>query len=157
MSFSAAGILFQHEAKFLSGWNPSLGAWSGFGGKRRGIEYSIQTAIREVVEELFQVNPSADDIRVLEEILSPFDFEQNGDYVVFFMNVSSLFQISVFLEKKGYRSPLYSLFPTNVVDLVEKRILPEGNTYEVTHLCFLDASFSGAPIDHYFKSDLLLC
>ena len=106
MSFSAAGILFQYEAKFLSGWNPSLGAWSGFGGKRRGIEYSIQTAIREVVEELFQVNPSADDIRVLEEILSPFDFVQNGDYVVFFMNVSSLFQISVFFRKKRISEPI---------------------------------------------------
>jgi len=157
MSFSAAGILFQYDTKFLSGWNPSLGAWSGFGGKRRGTETSIQTAVREVVEELFQVNPDIDDIDVLGELLSPFDFEQNGDYVVFFMNVSSLFQISVFLEKKGYRSPLYSSFPTNVVDLVEERKLPEGNTYEVTHLCFLDASFSSGPIDKYFKSDLLLC
>jgi len=157
MSFSAAGILFQHDTKFLSGWNPSLGAWSGFGGKRRGIETSIQTAIREVVEELFQVNIRTDHIGPLEVILSPFDFEQNGDYVVFFMNVSSLFQISVFLEKKGYRSPLYSSFPTNAVDLVEARILPEGNTYEITHLCFLDASFSSGPIDPYFKSDLVLC
>ena len=156
MNYSAAGILFQDDKNFLSGWNPSIDSWSGFGGKRRGFETSIETAIREVVEEIFQVNPGTDDISVLEEQLSPFDFKQNGDYVVFFMNVSSLFQISLFLEKKGYRSPLYSSFPTNVIDIVEARILPEVNTYEVTHLCFLDASFSSGPIDKYFKSDLLL-
>jgi len=67
MSFSAAGILFQDGKNFLSGWNPSLDSWSGFGGKRRGFETSIETAIREVVEEIFQVNPDADDISVLEE------------------------------------------------------------------------------------------
>jgi len=157
MSFSAAGILFQHGTKFLSGWNPSLGAWSGFGGKRRGIETSIQTAIREVVEEVFQVNIRADHNSALEVILSPYDFQENGDYVVFFMNLSSLFQISVFLEKNGYRSPLYSSFPTTIVDLIEARCLPEGNAYEITHLCFLDASFSSAPVDKYFRSDILLC
>ena len=156
MSFSAAGILFQHETKFLSGWNPSLGAWSGFGGKRRGTETSIQTAVREVVEELFQVNPEINDIDVLEELLSPFDFEQNGDYVVFFMNVSSLFQISLFLEKKGYRSPLYDSFPTTVTDFIEKRKIPEQHEYEISHLCLLNAEFVGK-IDRYFKSDLRLC
>ena len=86
MSFSAAGILFQDDTKFLSGWNPSLDSWSGFGGKRRGFETSIETAIRETVEEIFQVNPGTNDISALEEHLSPFDFRQNGDYVVFFMN-----------------------------------------------------------------------
>jgi hypothetical protein len=156
MSFSAAGILFQHDTKFLSGWNPSLGAWSGFGGKRRGSETSVQTAFREVIEELFQVNIRAEHLSALEVILSPYDFAQNGSYVVFFMNVSSLFQISVFLEKKGYRSPLYSSFPTNVIDLLEARNLPVVNTFEITHLCFLDVS-SSAPLDPYFKSDLLLC
>lgn len=157
MNFSAAGMLFQDGDRFLSGWNPSLTAWSGFGGKRRGNETSIQTAVREVVEEIFQVNLVREDINTLEEELSPFDFKQNGEYVVFFMNVSSLFQISVFLEKKGYRSPLYSSFPANVVDLIEARRLPEGNPYEVTHLCLLDANFSSAPVDKYFRSDLLLC
>jgi hypothetical protein len=156
MSFSAAGILFQDDTKFLSGWNPSIDSWSGFGGKRRGFETSIETAIREVVEEIFQVNLDTNDISALEEQLSPFDFRQNGDYVVFFMNVSSLFQISLFLEKKGYRSPLYDSFPTTVTDFIEKRKIPEQHEYEISHLCLLNADFVGK-IDRYFKSDLRLC
>ena len=156
MSFSAAGILFQDDKNFLSGWNPSLDSWSGFGGKRHGLETSIETAIRETVEEIFQVNPSKGDISALEDQLSPFDFKQNGDYVVFFMNVSSLFQISLFLEKKGYRSPLYDSFPTTVTEFIEKRKIPEQHEYEISHLCLLNAEFVGK-IDRYFQSDLRLC
>ena len=156
MSFSAAGILFQDGKDFLSGWNSSLDAWSGFGGKRHGLETSIETAIREVVEEIFQVNPSKEDISALEVKLCPFDFKMNRDYVVFFMNVSSLFQISLFLEKKGYRSPLYDSFPTTVTDFIEKRKIPEQHEYEISHLCLLNADFVGK-IDRYFKSDLRLC
>lgn len=156
MSFNAAGILFQDGNQFLSGWNPSLDSWSGFGGKRHGVETSIETAIRETVEEIFQVNPSKEDTSTLEEQLSPFDFKMNGDYVVFFMNVSSLFQISLFLEKKGYRSPLYDSFPTTVTDFIEKRKLPEQHDYEISHLCLLKADFVGK-IDRYFQSDLCLC
>jgi len=72
------------------------------------------------------------------------------------MNVSSLFQISLFLEKKGYRSPLYDSFPTTVTDFIEKRKIPEKHEYEISHLCLLNADFVGK-IDRYFKSDLRLC
>ena len=62
----------------------------------------------------------------------------------------------LFLEKKGYRSPLYDSFPTTVTDFIEKRKIPEQHDYEISHLCLLNAEFVGK-IDRHFKSDLRLC
>ena len=102
MEFSSAGILFEDsdtaEPKYLSGWNPKLNAWSGLGGKRRGEETAWQTALREVIEEVFGLRVKKDVLHSLYEKITPMEFFQNGTYVCFVCPLRTLLESSIFLE-----------------------------------------------------------
>lgn len=157
MNFSSAGILFEDsgekDVKYLSGWNPSLNAWSGFGGKRHGEETAWQTALREVVEELFGLRVKKDVLHSLYEKITPMEFFQNGTYVCFVCPLRVVFEIATYLEGFGYKSPFYIKFPITVYELLESRTYENFERVEITDLTLLDSS-SEQPMDPHYKSDL---
>jgi hypothetical protein len=157
MNFSSAGILFEDtggdEAMVLSGWNPKLNAWSGFGGKRQGEETAWQTALREVIEEIFGLRIKKEALHSLYEKITPMEFFQNGTYVCFVCPLRMVFQISGFLEGFGYKSPFYIKFPMYLDELLESRKYEMLNHPEITDLQMVPLSFSES-IDPYFQSDL---
>ena len=50
-----AGIMFTDKNSVLAGYSSHKLAITGIGGKKKGDETAIQTAIRETVEELFEL------------------------------------------------------------------------------------------------------
>lgn len=156
MNFSSAGILFedtgQDSVRYLSGWNPSLNAWSGFGGKRRGDETAWQTALREVIEELFGLRVKKDVLHSLYEKITPMEFFQNGTYVCFVCPLRIVFEIITYLEGFGYKSPFYIQFPTTVYELLESRNYQSVERVEITDLTFV--SLNSESMDPHYKSDL---
>lgn len=155
MTFTAAGILFQDKTSgnFLSGWNPSLQAWSGFGGKRRGQETAWETALREVVEELFGISLPALSLETLQQALSPMEFYTNGHYVFFVMPIEFIFKLGEMLDLIEYKSPYYLHYPRTLKEVLETRNTEGKGRVELSDLCLLKESFSG-PVDAFFKSDI---
>jgi 8-oxo-dGTP pyrophosphatase MutT (NUDIX family) len=157
MNFSSAGILFKdsgdEKSTYLSGWNPKLNAWSGFGGKRRGDETAWKTALREVIEEIFGLRIKKESLHILFETISPTEFFQNDTYVCFLCSLSTLFEISTYLEGFGYKSPFYIKFPITIDELLVSRTCETVKFPELTDLQMVSLPFEN-PIDPYFLSDL---
>lgn len=156
MEFSSAGILFQdiHKGQFLSGFNPKLQSWSGLGGKRIGNETAWETAIREVVEELYGIHLPSASLNTLHESIHPMEYFQNGDYICFVLPIEYVFKLGKLLSLIEYKSPFYPEgYPTTIDDLIEKRTLEGINHVEITELMLLKPNFHG-PIDFYFLSDI---
>jgi 8-oxo-dGTP pyrophosphatase MutT (NUDIX family) len=156
MNFSSAGILFEDSeaeaVSYLSGWNPSLNAWSGFGGKRHGEETAWQTALREVIEELYGLRVKKDVLHSLYEKITPMEFFQNGTYVCFVCPLRIVFELATYLEGFGYKSPFYIKFPTSVYELLESRNYESVERVEITDLTLLNSSAQS--LDPHYKSDL---
>ena len=130
---AGAGILFvDTESKsVLAGFHPKLNRLSGFGGKSRGEEKPEQTAVREVVEELFGVFTLTEDhLAVFAKKLH--SSKLYSEYTLFIEPLETVFELSGFLSKNGYFSPFYSEFPLCVEDLIGRRFL--SKTTEVTEI-----------------------
>ena len=56
MSFIGSGVLFTNQTNVLAGYNIKINAISGIGGKPVDTEDPDVTAIREMLEELFELN-----------------------------------------------------------------------------------------------------
>ena len=128
-----AGILFvdTQSKSVLAGFHPKLNRLSGFGGKSQGEETAVQTAVREVTEELFGIfNLSKEHINVFaEELGSP---KISNGYSLFIEPIETVFKLSTFLSKNGYFSSFYTNLPLSVSELIHHRIL--SKTTEVTDI-----------------------
>lgn len=155
MSFTAAGILFQDKTsgKYLSGWNPKLQAWSGFGGKRKGNETAWETALREVVEELYGISLPAVSLETLQHALSPMEFYTNKFYVFFVMPLDFVFKLGEMLDLIEYKSPFYKKYPRTLNELFESRTTENVPYVELTDISLVAPTFSG-PVDAFFKADI---
>jgi hypothetical protein len=135
-----AGILFvdSDSGTVLAGFHPKLGKLSGFGGKAQDNETAAETAVREVVEELFGIFTLEPIHRTA--LMSQLTRTQDGkakvrvyeSYSLFIEPLSTLFAFTDFLSKNGYFSPFYLELPTNIHELLYLRIVPE--TGEITVL-----------------------
>jgi len=133
ISKEMAGILFVdgQSRSVLAGFHPKLNRLSGFGGKRKDEETAEQTAVREVVEELFGV------FAMTPEHVTEFSKDLGiphvyKEYSVFVEPIETVFKLSVFLSKNGYFSPFYNNLPLSVSELIYHRIL--SKTTEVTEV-----------------------
>ena len=133
MAGAGAGILFVEvqSKSVLAGFHPKLNRLSGFGGKSHGEEKPEQTAVREVVEELFGVfNLAPEHIQAFaDELGSPRVYD---GYSLFVEPIETVFKLSAFLSKNGYFSPFYNELPLSVSELIYYRIL--SKTTEVTDI-----------------------
>lgn len=156
MDFSSAGILFQnmHQGTFLSGYHSKLKKWSGFGGRRIGNETAWETAIREVVEEIFGIFLPPVSLNTLQQALSPMEFFQTEDYVCFVLPIDYVFKLAELLDLIEYKSPFYGRdYPRTVTDLLEKRKIDPNKYVEISELAFVKPNFHG-PIDIHFLNDM---
>ena len=131
ISKEMAGILFVdgQSSSVLAGFHPKLNRLSGFGGKSKDQETAEQTAVREVVEELFGV------FTLTTEHISEFAESLRGSrvydgYSLFVEPIETVFKLSEFLSKNGYFSPFYINLPLSVSELIHHRI--PSKTTEVT-------------------------
>jgi hypothetical protein len=160
-TFTSAGCIFYNEQYILAGYQPrkQKPIVSGLGGKREGDEEASTTALRETLEELFELQTVP--LEWIQEIQATIPFQrslQNGDYLTFLYSFDDLQQILVYLESKGCQSELYNEFPTNVLTLLFHR-KQLAYPAEISHLLLFplvnhpkDSPF----VDRHFLSDIRL-
>ena len=154
---SGAGILFYHNNTFLTGFSSHLKLWSGFGGKVEKTDKTpLHTAIREVIEEIFGINPSEHIIRWINNIKVQQIINRHG-YILHVCDINELKWISAILVFFGEKSPYYKQLPSDITELLTERNAPEDA--EVPTIEFLNKStIEQMQVDHHFLKDIqLLC
>jgi hypothetical protein len=122
MTYSAAGVLITNGRHVLAGYQPARGAITGFGGKREGDEEPLETAWRELFEELLGIEAPA--------LLPRWKLLYSGDYVLY---TCSFADLEALLGLVG-SSPFYtSGSPRSIADL----LLSRSNGTEITELALL--------------------
>jgi hypothetical protein len=125
-----SGVLFTDNKVVLAGYHPKKKQISGIGGKARPGESSHDTAMREMLEELFGYT----DTTLLKDIqLTPQQMLLTDGYIVY---VYSFHDLEIMLDILcKHPSPYYAVFPKTCSDLVFNRRAPPDA--EITHLCIL--------------------
>jgi hypothetical protein len=142
MNFTGAGCLFFNEQFLLAGYQPrkQRPMLSGLGGKREGEEDFLTTAIRETLEELFEISVPVAWIHQIQTTVPNKGVLKNGDYSLVLYSFDDLQTILHILKANHCISELYDDFPTNLLALVFNRKqlkqLPE-----ISHLTFLPLVF----------------
>ena len=129
-----SGVLFTDNNVLLAGYQPKQKIISGIGGKAHPGETTHDTAMREMLEELFGYDIIPVDL--LKDVrLSPQQVLWSKDYVVYVYSFRDLEIILDVVKWHNIRSPFYAVLPTTCGDLVFKRRAPPSA--EITHLCVL--------------------
>lgn len=153
--FLAAGCIFTDGNLILAGYQPTkvVPIISGLGGKREGDEFLEETAIRETVEELFEIHslPSGL-VQRIENLCTPRQILQNGAYGAIVYTFKDLDKILRICSSYKLVSPLYTKFPRTLDQLLFGR-LQSSSSVEVTHLALLPL-VSKQVIDPSFIEDM---
>ena len=151
-NFKAAGCIFTDGNLILAGYQPKILSISGIGGSRKEGETYKETALREMVEELFEIYPLKELLTKLETI----DHQRvlvNGSYVCIIYSFTQLNEIISMIEQYYPDSKLYDKFPADFLDLIFTR---KNIDSEVTTLALLPVIRSGVlSIDEHFIKDMI--
>jgi hypothetical protein len=125
-SYTAAGIFFTEKGQFLSGFQRKTRQWTGFGGKKKNSENSLETAVRETVEELFEISLRQNEIQelIFHLLLSQATptTTQRGSYIFYTMKFDAIFTIIDFLFQNGMKTALYHPnYPSTMKGLIDDR------------------------------------
>ena len=153
--FQAAGILFTDGTHVIAGFQPSKGAYSGFGGSREARETIRATAIREALEELLepegQIQPF---VNSLKERYKSYTVTRKGSYRFLVLSFNELLDILKEAKAVDLKSQIYKSIPTTIAALLTKR-QPQTTT-EVHDLILLpvSATVHTIPLDPNLEEDL---
>lgn len=157
--YKAAGTVFTDKHHMLAGYQPHKRKpfISGIGGKREeGETYSI-TAIRETVEELFEVDASYELILKIKKEIRPKRVIKNGSYVFVVYDFRDLEKLLDILRYHRIKSKLYDKFPRTLMELIFNRKDTESS--EISGLALLpivEHNPSNPFIDPHLISDMPL-
>jgi hypothetical protein len=154
-NFKGAGCIFTNKILILAGYQPTKSTphISGFGGKRKAKESFMHTALRETLEELFDIkNVPEHLIESIQMLVPPESVMVQGEYIVLIYSFRDLSEILTLVRQYISNLDLYPRgFPTNVHELVMGRIIhPES---EISHLCILPA-VKHLKLDPLFLEDI---
>jgi hypothetical protein len=132
-----AGILFTDDKFVLAGYNPHKRSITGIGGKARDGETPSQTALRETIEELFELEEIPETLtRLLNYELVFDDMMTRGGYTVFIMNFNDLDIILRSLHRvHDLKSRVYDGLPITLNQLImDRKVNPDA---ELTHILLI--------------------
>ena len=154
-NYKGAGILFYKNNHFLMGFSYHLKKWSGFGGK---IELqdrtSLDTALREVVEEIFGISPESYIVDMLSCIRISHKINRKG-YILYLCDIDQLLLISTILIYYNKTSPYYYIMPITLSDIICMREAPkdaEIPSIEMLH----KRTIRKLKTDYHFLADISL-
>ena len=133
--FKAAGVVFTDGRLILSGYQhlkkkPFI---SGIGGSKEPGETYTDTALREMIEELFELETIPPGL--IAALNKPGRVLQSDTYVRLVYTFEDLESILKLMKSYDLTSPLYNTFPETLMDLL---FLREAKaTAEISHLCLL--------------------
>jgi hypothetical protein len=154
-SFAAAGCIFTNGTHVLAGLQKK-NMISGIGGSRKDGELYFTTAIRETIEELFDINLSANMLNKIKSYLSEQKVFMNGAYVCIQCSFEDLEEIAFILSVEKLQSPLYEEFPLTVADIIMKRNVTGNSAAEVQELYLLPLK-NNYTVDRQFLADIRKC
>lgn len=158
LDYNAAGIIFTDKIYILGGYQPHKKTpfISGIGGMKEPGETYIITAIRETIEELFDLENIPNILlNELVEKLKDKPTMQNDNYISIICTFEDLQIICNLLKEHNIVSRLYDEIPNNLSDLIFKRKINKDS--EITQLCILplvNHDIKNPFIHSYFISDL---
>jgi len=158
----SAGILFTNNTHVLAGYQlinkhnkQDEKVLSGFGGKKENDETDIQTAIRETLEELFEINVTDFLVSFIEKILIPRKIIIQNNYTLFIFNFDDLLVILNVIKFNDLASKLYDVIPLTLTDLILNR--KHYHESEISELSLLPIKtvIDGFRIDTLFMDDCM--
>lgn len=135
----ASGVVFTNGTHILAGYQPNKRKpfVSGIGGMKEKSETFLETAFREVFEELFEIysipKELFQDIRVL---LVPKHILRTDGYWNLVYTFKDLHSLLALMKKHNVESELYEDLPSTLYGLVVDRKLVQKKV-EISHLCVL--------------------
>jgi hypothetical protein len=131
-----AGILFTDGNLVLCGYSIHKTQITGIGGKKKENEELIETAIRETIEELFELETIPEALtRFLKTRLTFNTIIGVPNYTVFVMTFQDLDIIFETLKMFSVKSNIYSIIPVSITDLLFMRKVNQKS--ELSTLCLL--------------------
>jgi len=165
-TYTAAGCLFTDGKLVLAGYQPSkeIPCISGLGGSRKDGETVFQTAMRETIEELFDISDISTKLLEYIQRIIPGKYIRNNTYIFIVYNFKDLESLLILLKNERKKSYLYKYSPTTLNELIFNREIIKKtddtcNIPEISHLCLLPLvnHLDKTPfVDNYFISDLQL-
>jgi hypothetical protein len=138
--FKAAGCFFTDEGEryVLAGYQQTktIPKLSGIGGAKLSGETPVQTALRETVEELFDIEKVPRCLlQELEVNVPPRRVVQNHSYQLVCYTFEDLELILMILASRGIKTTLYDTFPKTIHELLfQRKVRKEA---EISHLALL--------------------
>lgn len=140
--FTAAGVVFTDGKLILGAYQPEKKKpfISGIGGGREEGETFEITAIREMLEELFEYRPT--DPALVLDVLSQFSNYQEkqlDNYKMMVYTFEDLENILQYVATKNIPTKMYDVFPTTLNELLFTRKVFHHTEFvpELSHLCLL--------------------
>jgi len=133
-----AGCFFTDGNLYLAGYQPNkkIPCINGIGGRGEEGEEEVQTALRELVEELFDIHPVPPGLQEeIQKKIEPSLRICNEGYSILQYSFDDLESILKLIQSRGMQSKLYKEFPTTIGDLVLKRRVSTNS--EISHLVLL--------------------
>jgi hypothetical protein len=155
----AAGLLFSDAIHVLGGWQPTKKTpiISGFGGSIKPEEDWQTAAVRETLEELFDIEKPPLELitQIKETLLSPSSHLHictSDNYTYATLYFSDLITILNLTSDSGIQSPIYpNGIPLTLSDLIFNRIFTPKS--EVQQLVLLPVD-QNIKLDPYFIEDI---
>lgn len=152
-NYTSAGVCFRNNTHILGGVQQikKEKMISGFGGKREKSDESYyHTALREMIEELFEIKPTADVIQKCM-IIKPDNviYFDKCKYVMLVYNFKHLNTFIMILHDCKLTSKMYEQFPTNVEELMFNRL---NVSSEISNICLLPLETTKC--NNYFMKDI---
>jgi len=135
--YEGSGCIFTDENHYLAGYQPNKKnpMISGIGGSKEEGETYIITAIREAIEELFEVNVKREIINDIQMYIMPRRIIKNGSYVIVKYSFEDLQYMMKIIRSHRIVSPLYDKIPINILELIFNRKIDKSS--EISHLAIL--------------------
>lgn len=133
-----AGCIFTNNKLILAGYQPykKQPIISGIGGSCNKGEHYIDTALREMLEEIFGFEGDLTNLlMVIKTNLAPSKQIRNGNYISIIYSFDDLLSIIAILNMQFIKSKFYDNFPQNIEDILLKRKLIPGE--EIQQLLLL--------------------
>lgn len=138
--YRASGAIFTNGKLYLAGYQPNKCTpfISGIGGSKIKDETPTDTAIREAVEEIFDLIEIPNGmLDVIKLGINPGKIVINGSYVTLVYSFEDLEYIIDIVNRYEVKSRSYDLIPISITDLVLNRKVSTNKKTEITHLCLL--------------------
>lgn len=143
-NWEGAGILFTSHNTILAGYKVIDDEWelSGFGGKKLENELYYQTAIRETLEEIYEVPVTPNIVNYVASRLKITKVVNNNGYIVVIVSLNQFKHFMLAAINFNFDTPMYKELPTSSVELIGKR----DNKFfsEFPYLGFVSTKFIGS-------------